>query len=87
MPPPPPLLFQRLVYLVYRQAFKAVDTDGSGRLDASEMAQLLGMDASEVKDVMVECDKDGDGHISFDEFWAAMQSMPNITPVTPIPYA
>ena len=58
-----------------RMAFKAVDTDNSGQLDPAEFAQLLGVSEANVKEIMVECDKDGDGKISFEEFWAAMQCM------------
>lgn len=57
-----------------RMAFDAVDTDGSGKLDGKEMAILLGMPESSVDAIIKECDTDGDGQISFDEFWAAMQT-------------
>ena len=63
----------------YVSEFKALDADGNGTLDASEMTALmknLGLkDASNpeyVKKLMDEIDEDGDGVINLKEFFGMM---------------
>jgi len=55
-----------------RAAFKLFDKDGSGTIDASEVASILGhnvTDSSDIwQEVIREVDVDGDGQISFEEF-------------------
>ena len=53
--------------------FQIGDTDGSGTLDRKELKGLLawsGFDfaVTDVDDILLKCDKDGDGLISYDEF-------------------
>jgi calmodulin len=54
-------------------AFKSIDTDGSGFLDPSEVKKLMQLmgkhyDRSELNKIMSELDPDGDGFVDFDEF-------------------
>jgi Ca2+-binding EF-hand superfamily protein len=57
---------------VYRALFNAIDTDGSGELDAPELAEfarLLGLSltGAEAQEVVSSVDRDGNGTISFAE--------------------
>lgn len=65
----------------YVSQFKAVDADGNGTLDASEMTALLksleikeASDPKYVKALMDEIDEDGDGVINLKEFFGMMNS-------------
>lgn len=50
-------------------AFKAIDKDGSGYIDAGELGRLGGkMDTDKAKALMTKLDKDGDGKINLEEF-------------------
>eukprot|EP00919_Chromeraceae_sp_WS-2016_P010282 GHVR01024136.1.p1 GENE.GHVR01024136.1~~GHVR01024136.1.p1 ORF type:complete len:478 (+),score=95.70 GHVR01024136.1:115-1548(+) len=64
-------------------AFRVFDLDGNGRITADELQQVLGMEdvagivgskASEIRSMISEVDKNGDGEIDFDEFMAMMKS-------------
>uniref|UniRef100_A0A0G4IFX6 Calcium-dependent protein kinase 1 n=1 Tax=Chromera velia CCMP2878 TaxID=1169474 RepID=A0A0G4IFX6_9ALVE len=65
-------------------AFRVFDLDGNGRITADELQQVLGMDdvnavfggknLSEIKSMIQEVDKNGDGEIDFDEFMTMMKS-------------
>jgi len=62
-----------------RAAFNAFDLDGSGTIDRKELEEVLKssefdgvMSASELQAVMNECDADGDGEITFEEFMQMM---------------
>ena len=54
-----------------REAFDLFDLDGSGKIDAEEMRQIvrsLGARESDALRILGDADTDGDGQISFDEF-------------------
>lgn len=54
-----------------RTAFALFDIDGSGKIDADEMRQVvrsLGAKPSDAARILAEADTDGDGCISFEEF-------------------
>jgi len=55
-------------------AFKALDTDGGGTLQADELLRMSGEDmtAKQLALLLREADEDGDGEISLDEFLAVM---------------
>ena len=63
---------------IAKAAFDAVDADGSGAIDSSELkivmesvANDIGMDKpsdAEVRDVFMELDQDGNGEIDLEEF-------------------
>lgn len=62
-----------------RAAFNAVDTDGSGTLDADELVKMcddldLDIEREEIEDLLNRQDDDGSGEIDFEEFVAAMRS-------------
>jgi len=60
------------------QIFKQLDTDGSGSLTHSEVEKLLtnselrglgfAPSGSEIQEIITGLDKDGNGHVRFDEF-------------------
>ena len=61
-----------------RMVFDKFDTDKSGAVSASEMAdmfKLLKIDCppSKLKQLMVEADPDGSGYIEFEEFKTVLQ--------------
>lgn len=63
----------------FRAAFDASDVDGSGSIEAGELAKVLSMlgedsDAGAVAELLAEMDTDADGTISFAEFTAMMMS-------------
>ena len=71
-------LFMREEYL--RGTFKMFDKDGSGKIDAAEVVQMLqGEDMTNIvsKDAIEhalnEIDENGDGEIDFEEFMLMMQ--------------
>merc|ERR1712233_216059 len=54
-------------------AFQKFDKDGDGSISVREMAEVLGKDESECKEMFDEVDKDQSGLINYDEFiqmWA-----------------
>jgi calcium-dependent protein kinase len=59
-----------------RSVFDQLDTNRDGTLSAAEIETLLAGSsenvAARVRDAIRECDRDGDGAISFDEFTAAL---------------
>ena len=60
-------------------AFKAFNKDGSGSLSESEIKEILGFkentDNELVKTIMKEIDFNGDGRISFEEFYNLMKNV------------
>lgn len=72
-----------------RAAFSKFDQDGSGFIDRRELAKLLGdrrvLDAMQVKegaeDIFATVDMNGDGLISFDEFYAMVQEKKEVVNV------
>lgn len=70
-------MFMRESYL--RTAFNMFDKDGSGKIDESELAQLLSGDGlkdhftrAQLEKAIGEIDENGDGEIDFEEFMAMM---------------
>merc|ERR1712232_291319 len=55
-------------------AFRAFDTDGSGKIDAIELREILGKTDAEVKALIAEVDVNNDGMIDFTEFTAMMST-------------
>jgi calcium-dependent protein kinase len=67
------------------KAFRVFDLDGNGFLTPDELTQVLSRDdgkemadrfnhtPDEIEQIIKECDTDGDGHISFEEFLAMMK--------------
>ena len=73
-------VFMKETYL--KTAFNMFDTDGSGKIDSSELDKLLsGEDfkdiytAEQLAEAIAEVDANGDGEIDFEEF---MQMMRNV---------
>jgi len=66
------------------QAFKKFDMDGSGRIDMSELRQVLGQgdvaealhltEKDQLQELFDRVDKNGDGEIDFDEFMVMMRN-------------
>merc|ERR1711920_386807 len=55
--------------------FTVLDEDGNGTIEAHELAKVLNMQGEgdeKIKELIKEVDTDGDGVISWDEFYAAM---------------
>lgn len=56
----------------WERLFKHFDTDGDGKISASELGEALktigSNTAEEIKKMMDKIDSDGDGSISYDEF-------------------
>jgi len=56
--------------------FSVLDEDGNGTIEAHELAKVLNMqgdgDDEKIKELIDEVDTDGDGVISWEEFYAAM---------------
>ena len=72
--------FMRDSYL--KSAFNMFDTDGSGKIDSTEINRLLS--GEEFKDIytpdqlaeaIAEVDKNGDGEIDFEEFMEMMKTI------------
>ncbi|ELU10987.1 hypothetical protein CAPTEDRAFT_224462 [Capitella teleta] len=62
---------------VYREAFKTFDRDGSGRISAEELRQVMrnlgeNLTADEVEQMIKEADIDEDGEINYQEFVTMM---------------
>ena len=65
-----------------RAAFQMFDTDGSGKIDASEVKNLLEGDdfkdqisKDSLSSLIKEVDVNGDGEIDFEEFLAMMRKV------------
>mmetsp|Transcript_36318 Transcript_36318/g.58319 ORF Transcript_36318/g.58319 Transcript_36318/m.58319 type:complete len:298 (+) Transcript_36318:38-931(+) len=72
----------------YQKVFNMFDADGSGSLEFPEMLKMLrilgiinqeddAMAEQECKEIMADLDEDGDGDVTFDEFfnWVAMSDL------------
>jgi calcium-dependent protein kinase len=62
-------------------AFSRFDLDGNGKISKDELKTVLSQDGLEdifrqttLKQIMTECDQDGDGEIDFQEFLDMMRS-------------
>jgi len=60
-----------------RTLFTVFDANGDGKIDESELAIVVQGNVDEVKDIIKEVDKSGDGTINFEEFLAAMKETSN----------
>lgn len=63
---------------LFRLLFEAIDSDGSGSIDANEMVEFLSylgteMSLDEAKEAIKELDTDGNGRIDFDELCKALE--------------
>lgn len=65
-----------------KTAFAMFDTDGSGKIDSSELLQLLGGEEfkgmysrDELDAAIAEVDDNGDGEIDFTEFMGMMRNI------------
>ena len=63
----------------YKEAFKRIDTDGSGCLSPDELRELVhelgdNVSPTELEAMIAEADKDGDGEIDEEEFIHMMQA-------------
>lgn len=72
------LLFNSLLHLFYSRQFRIFDDDGNRFLDLREFTKGcadFGADLTkeEVKEIFELLDKDGSGHIDFDEFLEALR--------------
>ena len=61
-----------------QKVFQAMDTNGDGQLSEDELLQVLrkcgyNLTRQQVKKLATNLDKDGDGHISFEEFMSTFQ--------------
>lgn len=75
-----------------KAAFKMFDTDGSGKIDSTEVVALLSGDdltnliSKEAIDVALqEIDQNGDGEIDFDEFMQMMKRAAEVDQVSAWP--
>lgn len=60
------------------QAFKIFDLDGDGFITRSELASVMGgiqLDDNQWKALVADCDENGDGQISKEEFWELLTKM------------
>eukprot|EP00386_Alphamonas_edax_P006411 GDKI01020760.1.p2 GENE.GDKI01020760.1~~GDKI01020760.1.p2 ORF type:complete len:118 (+),score=47.81 GDKI01020760.1:1-354(+) len=65
-------------------AFRVFDLDGNGKITAEELSKVLGMDVvkdslgskglEEIRQMIREVDKNGDGEIDFEEFIQMMKA-------------
>eukprot|EP01017_Pseudomicrothorax_dubius_P017836 TRINITY_DN19979_c0_g1_i1.p1 TRINITY_DN19979_c0_g1~~TRINITY_DN19979_c0_g1_i1.p1 ORF type:complete len:154 (+),score=59.82 TRINITY_DN19979_c0_g1_i1:131-592(+) len=65
----------------YRTAFDSIDTNGDGKIDAGELAEIMrsvGRNPTEeqVKKLIKEVDANGNGTIDFEEFLSLMAKKP-----------
>ncbi len=67
-----------------KTAFKMFDTDGSGKISASELHNLLGGEnfrdvysQAQLDQAISEVDENGDGEIDFEEFLTMMRNIAN----------
>jgi calmodulin len=66
----------------YKEAFASFDTDGSGAIDANELANVLKklkirVSRNALRRMVKAIDKDGNGEIDFDEFIVMMKEVSN----------
>lgn len=60
--------------LAYKQVFKKFDINGDNEVDLIEVCEALGMDPNSAKNQISFNDVDGDGKISFNEFYLLIRN-------------
>jgi len=55
--------------------FDCFDENGDGRIDASELKNIIGDDAADMQKIFKLFDDDGNGEVSYDEFAKALQEI------------
>ena len=68
-----------------RQAFKVFDKDGNGYITSDELGSVMAnlgerLSANELKQMMMEADKNGDGKIDYEEFVKVHSPVPGNRP-------
>lgn len=68
--------------IVIQSLFRKYDQDGNGVLQKNEMMSLLredmGLDAKKSENVLAAVDKDGDGNVTFEEFFQWLRDTKSI---------
>jgi len=74
-----------------RRRFAHFDVDGSGEISIEELKKCMEVlnglvTSAEIEDMMKKCDIDGDGVLSYEEFFAMAPTLRSVeaTPVSPV---
>ena len=60
-----------------REAFQAIDSDGSGKVSVDELKEIMkaagaGLDDDQIEGMIKQADTDGDGSVNYEEFLKVM---------------